>query len=325
MKARFPWAPAEHPDLAPMEHWATATANGRVLYVVGLKVTIYIERGDRPEVRHGIVSAFKRFRQVGGRPFTWAADPESGEARRVQGVLEDPTQWPSAIFNRFDFQMVFHGGEDVDDADAYSFVAVSREREEGQLSYVSASLPLDWADTHSPDEYVEWVAKLCELTGPTHGYAGLAVNCHPMGADDEAAGAMFRLAARYPGLEIDIPQHHEPFLASEHRIKGVNWLTILGDSWMERLGGRQALVQRLGQAVQVRSYCEHGPLPGGLIIRAGWAPSLSSSRQMESIDIYKHVAQVLRPIRTLNPAVVWPQGAGGVSYEDAAAWMRRFD
>ncbi len=52
---------------------------------------------------------------------------------------------------------------------------------------------------------------------------------------------MIPLVGRFSGLEIDLPWSHAIFLEQEDRIKGVSWLTILGKTWIERLGGEELL------------------------------------------------------------------------------------
>ncbi|MCK6523617.1 DUF3396 domain-containing protein [Myxococcota bacterium] len=319
------WSPSERFGLSASDLRA-ADSEGLVLCELGLVATFYIERGDRPEVRAQILRAFHDLERECGRPMTWFADPETGAPTPTKGEpLADPSRWPARIFDFFDFQMVFHAGKEAEDASACFFLAVSREEEDGQLSYVSLGLPLEWIAKNSPDAAVRWVLALCEHLQPSHGLVGLAPIAHPAGVDDASVEAMFRLVRLYPGLEFDQPHHHAEYLSTQQRIKGVNWLTFLAHPWVKKLGGRSALIEALGQEAGVYEWGDVEGGGGGLLLRAGGAPVIGGAGREHELHSYRKVASVLRPIRTLDPAVVWPQGLGGVSYNEAIEWMRRLD
>jgi hypothetical protein len=169
------------------------------------------------------------------------------------------------------------------------------------------------------------VQELCSLVGPAHGYAGLAVVAHPAGIDDEASRAIYALGARYRGLEIDFPVHHEPFLASQHLIKGVNWLTVLGSHYEAQLGGRDALAKALAPLVSTKGWSSPATATAGVMLRAGTRPALGDVRAHEPMPSYERAARVVRPIRSVHPALIWPQGAPGFDLAAATAWMVRFD
>lgn len=300
-------------------------ADGRVLCAVGLFLTLYIERGDRPQVRAGIKRAHADYvRRVGPR-LRWMADPETGEPRLVEGdPIADIRRWPSHVWERFDVQALFHGGEQVDDADGYSFVAVSRERDEGELSYLSASVPLDSTAFATPDAFLAWVRQLCEWLGPSHGYAGLGIIAPIGGVDAASARAIYGLGRRFQGLELDFPAHHAPHLAHEHHIKGINWLTVLGDPFIAKLGGVDALRAALPQACDVLPFTGQETANAGVILRAGERPLWGDASERPMI-MWGRVSDALRAIRTVNPAVIWPQELPGFDFTESAAWMTRFD
>lgn len=300
-------------------------ANGRVLCALGLTATLYIERGDRPVVREGLLCAYERCVQMTGNAFSWGADPETGEPRPTTTHVGDVRAWPPDVFQRFDFQMAFHGGADVDDASAYSFVAVSREREEGQLSYLSVSLPWAWAENHEPADYVKWVLEICSYIGPCHGYAGPAVVAHVAGVDDAASAAIYSLGRRFRGLEIDFPQQHEPHLSTKREIKGINWLTILEERWINQVGGLEAVSKIVGEQVSLHPFVASAAGVSGFVLQAGAAPKLGDISAPEGMDEYRSVARLLLPIRTVYPAVIWPQGMPGFDFGESRDWMRRFD
>jgi hypothetical protein len=327
MDWRLPWGLSLTPNVCGIGPDLSVRApSGRVLCALGWLVTLYIRQGDRPAVREGMVHAYERARSLMGRDFAWGADPDSGEPLALSSSsVGDVRNWPPSVFQLFDFQMMFVGGSDVDDADGFSFVAVSREEQAEQLSYLSVTLPLAWANTQREDDFVRWVDELCTLVGPSHGYAGPAIVAHPAGIDDDAARAIFGLGERYRGLEIDMPAHHEPYLSRESAIKGVNWLTILSSDYEARLGGRAHLADALGAHAELHSWTSPATSAQGVILRAVDGPRLGEMAIRESMAGYEHIAKTLRPLRTINPAVIWPQDLAGFDFDQSKAWMTRFD
>lgn len=111
----------------------------------------------------------------------------------------------------------------------------------GVLSYVKIVLPWQLlATSEGEQQFKDWMHYLCETLDIDHGYAGLSLNLsydyHPFQPYE------FQMAQRYSGLMVDTA----PYLdRTELRggIKGVNWLTLLGPRYIEKLGGMAALKQ----------------------------------------------------------------------------------
>ena len=319
----LPWG-LQLPAGVGLDEQLRATApDGRVLAALGLGVTLYIEQGDRPEVRDAFVAAYESYTQLVG-PFAWGADPDTGEPLPLAtSSVGDVRAWPAALFQRFDFQMAFHAGAGVDDADSSLLLAVSREREENELSYLHVGFPLSWAERHPSSVFIEWVLERCNQLCPTHGYAGLMAFGHVTGIDDDSAPVIYGLGRRFKALEIDFPPHHEAYLSVERKIKGVNWLTVLGERWLSELGGVASLRRALHAAVLHDFSCTGDA--GGVVIQAGAHPRLGDTQSNETLTDYERVARALRPIRSIQPAVIWPQGLAGFDFDEAKAWMTRFD
>jgi hypothetical protein len=218
--------------------------------------------------------------------------------------------------------MAFHGGREFADADPHMFLAVSEDRDNDELSYLSVVMPLSWADTHSPEDFVDWTIELCEAVGPTHGYAGPFVVPHVMGLTDDSAPAVCAIGRRLQGVEVDIPTQHAAHLAARSYIKGINWLTILSDAWAVNLNRPEPLVRRLGSA-RLRTFASANTGVTGIVLRTGAAPMLGDTTSQ--LPAYRHVAALTAPLRSDDPAVLWPQGFPGFDLEESLAWMRRFD
>jgi Protein of unknown function (DUF3396) len=321
----LPWGLSIRSDEHAVAEGGTLRADdGRVLGAVALGVTLYIEHGDRPEVREGMLRAYETCLRWTGQAFAWGMDPDSGEPLEVAtSSVGDVRGWPAQLLQRSDFQMMFTGASDVDDADPYSFLAVSREREDDELSYLSLTLPLAWAHRHSATDFVALVQELCSLVGPIHGYAGPFLIGHPAGNDDDALAAIYALGEHYRGLEIDMPPHHAAYLTRERRIKGINWITVLGSDLEDRLGGAVALGERLQPYVQRTPFHSSLTQQSGGLLRIGDVPLAGAAG--EPMHGYTRTSRELLPVRDTNPAIIWPQGSPGFDFDQASRWMTRFD
>ncbi len=104
--------------------------------------------------------------------------------------------------------------------------------------------------------------------------------------------AVVGLAKRFRGLEIDFPFIHAIFLEEKPAIKGINWLTILGETWVTKLGGATALRARLSNEIAFHPYA------GGVVIQAGDKPLFGDVNASEPMPRYEEVARALKPTAT---------------------------
>src|SRR5690606_32149076 len=106
-------------------------------------------------------------------------------------------------------------------------------------------------------------------------------------------------AQRFPGLEVDDPASHVTWLCkgregSRPGIKGVNWITVLGTSWVEEMGGMAELstkVPALDTGLSV------SPYECGALIRAGDLPQLGDADRNIWPELYVKLSKYLKPIR----------------------------
>lgn len=256
--------------------------DGRLLCSVGLVATLFIEQGDRPEVRDGIRQAYKRYLALLGKPLRWCANPDTGDPEDLtQSSLGDLDAWDPQIWQRFDVRIMMHGGNTPDDAPPARFLAISREIEEDELSVVSWSLPLSFSHKYPASTFVDAVLELCELVKPVHGYAGLGVSPHFTGLDVESGPAVQALLHRYAGLIRDMPEDDAVLLSGRDAIAGINWLTMLSSDYLARHGGEAQLFQRLGGAATGYRYSS------GLVLQAGpyprWIEASESAPEYEAL------------------------------------------
>jgi len=169
--------------------------------------------------------------------------------------------------------------------------------------------------------------------GAEQGYGGigwaLPMNNHAF-PDFEATERY--LADRFYGLDIDKPFYmtsgHEEKWTLEKGLRSPSWLTFVGQEWLPKLGGAEALTAQLLKHPQVRVIAfDHG-----LIIQAGDAPQIYPVEDGVP-SVMMHIAHALKPARaqTLN-LLSYARWDGDEEIDhvffdlnECARWLGRFD
>ena len=223
---------------------------------------------------------------------------------------------------------------------------VPKGKESG-LSYLKFNVPMDLVTTdEGVAQYQEFLSYVCNKLVVRGGYGGLApvlaFNYHRYMAQEWA------LAERFSGLEIDSTAHlqsrdygtssydgestedmtaHYDYLhpgSKIHRwgfIKGVNWYTVLGELFIERLGGEAAIREKLDRPdihIERANAC--------LMIRAGDFPRLGAPEEGVP-EPYAFVNSVLRVLRDPKPDALhtYIPDLPSADTKNARMWVARFD
>ncbi|BBP70656.1 hypothetical protein PHLH6_26600 [Pseudomonas sp. Seg1] len=206
-------------------------------------------------------------------------------------------------------------------ADYEISVLNSREvHEDSDRSYIKLVLPWDFiASDEGLTTYRTWVKYLCNQVEAEHGYGGLSTAL-PFDYDSYMP-IEYELAQKYTGLDVDSMPHS---LASEliDHIKGVNWQTIIGNSFIASLGGEPVLRQKLSS----RSDIDFVSYDNGLIIQAGEYPQLGAEGR-DKLDAYIAVNKILKPVRIPEPDQIHHYSPHGNCFEEESTkrWYARFD
>ncbi len=233
--------------------------------------------------------------------------------------------------------------EDYESPDGYK---VPKGAELG-LSYLKFKVPVELI-THPEGQvqYEYFLHYVCEQLDVRGGYGGLsavsAYDYHKWQAQEWA------IAERFSGIEVDACAHlgideYDPVSYTEnekgaltamfrplkpgtkvHRwgfIKGVNWYTILGDVFVERLGGYDALRTALDREdIQIEriNHC--------VLVRAGPFPRLGAPEEGLP-EPYVFVNGVLRNLRNPKPdgLHLYDPQLENADAKNARAWQARFD
>ncbi|MBA1363901.1 type VI immunity family protein [Burkholderia gladioli] len=223
---------------------------------------------------------------------------------------------------------------------------VPKGKESG-LSHLKFNVPMDLVVTiQGLAKYEEFLHYICEKLVVRGGYGGLA----PVAAFSyhRYMPQEWALAERFSGLEIDSTAHlqkqeYDPVsyegeskddltAAYDHLhpgakvarwgfIKGVNWYTILGELFIDRLGGEDAIRQKLDRSdihIERANAC--------LMIRAGDFPRLGAPEEGLP-EPYVFVNSVLRVLRDPKPDALhtYIPDLPSADVKNARAWAARFD
>lgn len=288
----------------------------------GLIATVYFENGSQPEVRRGIVACFDRFYELFGEQLRGGffgdgkfakKDRKGYEAMRDKALQAGPHDV---------FQIVLCSESKNNVAPEYGIKTLTKKRlldVNEAKSYLKIMLP--WrmlAENGGLERYHQLVTFICNNLKVQHGYGGLSPLL-PYDYD-RYMPCEFDLAQRFSGLEVDALTFAFTLRLQQH-IKGVNWYTILGDRFVDKLGGEASLRSQLDLPEVVVDRYEHG-----LLIRAGKYPSLGAPEDGPPAP-YVAVNSVVKSLRLIDTGQLHTYMADGLGFgkESTARWYTRFD
>ena len=294
--------------------------HNRIVLTVGFSVSFYFWGGHTPEMRQALIECVEAFEAAYGPELKWGCHPDTWKTLRI-----DDNRLP--IFR--DYVMTLDEDDSVewyvasgDDDEAANEYAVSCHTErgwmEGQISALKFRVPRALIFEADQQKVLSDLIFLChERLTPFHGHAGLSAITteQQIEWEPEELDLAMRYLALYSGGSFDA-------LQAQNGIKSVDWLTFVGNTLTQRLGGPDAFVaycRRFG--VEPTS---HG---SGFFIRAGEYPQLGPVDE-PTPDAYARVNAALRPLRNGN---FGSMGTGSVGGErrftrcTSDLWIRRLD
>lgn len=266
--------------------------------------------------------------------------PEFTQVSVMRSSAPDPTTAP-------EYQIGALTSESCpEDYQAPSGYKVPKGREFG-LSFLKFSLPMELVTRQEGQEqYEQFLRFVCEHLSVRYGYGGLsavtAYNYHNWQAQEWA------IAERFSGIEIDCCAHledreYDPLsyegeapngmtalydylhpgakVARWGFIKGVNWYTLLGDLFVERLGGDTELRKALDREDILIERINHC-----VLVRAGPFPRLGAPEEGLP-EPYVFVNKVLRVLRNPKPDGLhfYDPHLPNADSKHARSWQARFD
>ena len=295
--------------------------HGRPALRIGLVATMFLAEGWTRPVREAVTGAAESY-LTAFRPFLrWAQHPRTARLYPIdKGKVLFPRDWLPEHEEGKSWGLGFHGGETDEAASEFRISAFAPDSIQKGAGYFQFYLPLTWFAEHL-GTFQEFVLSFARRLRPLSGYAGIGVlESLDIYAREPFQATVKQIADRFPGLEIE-----NFVVTSIHAgtgIKGVNWLTILGDPFVQAIGGLDYLRVRLGGDFKLTPY------DGGLMIQAGPRPQIGDVVANLWPQHYVTLAKVLKPIQIKDH---YPfhfgdsRGPVRMDYQASKAWVFRFD
>ena len=311
--------------LAALDEQLRYTDEDGVVLQVALFATVYIEDTYKREVRQAIGACCDDYFRRCGQQLRWALDPDEDHMERFgEGKGSRPGAWLPELGEDEGFSLNYHSGTWHLGAAAFSLEAHGFPRRPfTELGYLRFSFPVLSLAEH-PGALPEMLLDFCRRLKPVSGYGGIGMNdCADYGLAARYEPIEYEVAQRFPGFEAESTSGHGIWLGKGDGIKGANWLTVVGDRFLARLGGADA-VQAALVALDSRFLVHR--FDGGVMIQAGPRPELGDAAQDEYPVLYVKLAKYLRPIRVTTAGSMHFRGTGErFDKERSNAWLRRFD
>lgn len=289
---------------------------------IGLLATLILTEPWTRPVREAVTDVAEEYIHQFGDQLRWAQNPETAHIHPLsKGKVPFPRDWLPGHEDGKDWMFAFFGGEYAKGASEFQVSGYGSDGISKAHGYFQICLPLIWAVEH-PGMFPELVLSLAKRLKPLSGYAGVGVlEPYDFYAAEPFLFLVRQIAERFPGLEIEDRISHVIELGKG--IKGVNWLTLLGDRWVKEIGGLDYLKIRLGDEFKL------SPYDGGLMIQAGPKPQIGDVTADRWPRHYVTLAKVLKPIQVKNHRPFHFGDPNGIQqrmdHEASLAWLFRFD
>lgn len=290
---------------------------------LGLIITVFFKDGHTADVRHKMVECVDRY-YAEFKPYLkktmapkWVGITEKNYAKKRQSILDSS---PEEIFSWF------LGSEATDyHAPEYEILIMGKRifNNENNRSVIKLTFPLSLLkEPNGKIRYQAWLMWLCDTFNVESGYAGLSFIL-PY-AFERMFPYEYKLAQRFPGVMVD----SLGFLDGTNSIEGVKgpcWYTILGNPWLEKLGGAEKLAHRLKKTPEIELLRYNS----GIILKAGaLPPALGETKTEDLPPLLVKVNQMIKPIRQdgHNGLHFYSEHENFQFEEDSSmAWFARFD
>jgi hypothetical protein len=297
--------------------------DGRPALMIRLSATFLFKDPWTREAREAVTDVAEDYLKKFQADLKWVKDHRS-EKVPIYPIAKKkvpfPREWLPNHPDREGWEFGFHGGERERAASDFLIEGFGVEhRAHGQgLGYLHMHLPLRWLVDH-PSDFPQHVLKTAERIKPLSGYAEIGF-LEPLSnaVRDRAQTLLTPLAQRFPGVEVDDLTGHT--IWCENGIKGVNWLTVLSDRFVEEAGGLDYLRIRIPEPL-----FPFFKYDGGLLIQAGPHPEIGDATQNRWPRHYVTLAKVLKKIQIKDHCPFHYGGGGRMDKAMSEAWLFRFD
>ncbi len=295
-----------------MDGYGLSSAPDVSVAEVALGLTLYLDEPER-WAHEGAAAMLAAFLEVAPRDrlvwYTTSMIPDWHRVGRDEfpglvEVLSSP--WTQRrVRHHFSFRLVDNvGAQNV----GFTYHEVDSSRD-GRAGFLQLLLPQE----HDPNDLLQLALQVGHHWPIWSGIGGYLATWH---AHMKAEGwdLLYGWARRYLGLDLQDPEAGS--WQAPHGLLGTNWLTLIGNRLAESreidLAGLRAHAFANDVAVV--------PVQGGVVVRAGAAPTLGDLNQLVYPSAYAEVARQLQMHFVKGPPAFW---GGFHQHGNSAQWFRR--
>lgn len=230
------------------------------------------------------------------------------------------------------FDVTYVGGETASDASFYEFSTFCLEKFQADLGtrgldVLVFTLPLPYVQSN-PERFVTFFRDSATMLDAIHGHAGLAVNLSPTGREENESSEYFMAQQLGPGVDVGDPVAMKVRDLVD-RIKTVDWLTLIHDGMLSRVGQIGALKSELPM-----DWFSIEPCAQGILIRAGVLPQAGTptgdDQPIAAPAAYVVLNAALRDVVATSVSALQRGTVSGDApvyntTPSSDAWLRRFD
>ncbi|CRY56883.1 Uncharacterized protein conserved in bacteria [Yersinia intermedia] len=314
-------------ELNYIEKWLPEASvkyqDGRPAINLGLIITVFFKNGHTPEIRSKMVECMDRFYSE-FKPYLkktltpkWVGITDKNYQKKRQSILDSS---PEETFSWY------LGGTETDfTAPDYEILIMGKRifHNDNDRSVIKLVFPLSLLkELDGKERYQDWLMWLCDTFSVESGYAGLSFIL-PY-SFERMFPYEFALAQRFSGVMVDSIGTLEGSGAAIS-LKGACWYTILGDPWLEKLGGIEKLKHSLANTPEISLL----PYNSGIILKAGQLPPSLGEIKTEGLPpLLVKVNQLIQPVRfNESRSLHFYSEYENLQFdkESTMKWYRRFD
>ena len=292
---------------------------GEPIVRLGLTVTLFFKHGETAEIKQRVAECFAEFRDAFKVQLKW----QFYKTLRKMTASSFANCRRRILASSPDEQFIWSiGSGTLQQVAEHRMFFMNTPLSQSPFDRSCLKMVLPWTMLLEPggaQRYERWLKFLCDQVSAEHGYGGLACTLPYDG--QQHFPQEYVLANQYIGLMVDPLPHVESLRLTDH-IKGVNWFTVLGSRFVNRLGGSDTLRRKLSGCSDItfQTY-DHG-----LIIRAGCLPNLGGPGQ-DAPASYVEVNKAIKPVRMRTTGSLHSYSIPGETFGEiaSAAWYARFD
>lgn len=305
-------------DQELLKKLAIKDRKGRTMALVGLLATVYFEEAWTQARREIVAALVRDYTARFGKHLRFTESSDGRIYPIGANRVPDPAEWlPTYSDEGTDWCFGLHSGESPSEAGEYTVSGLGSAKASQDLGYFNVSFPLN-CFANEEGGFRNYFIEVCKQLKPLTGYGGIGI-IEPLDmlAAEPQLALVRALAERFPGLEVEGRTSHSICLANG--IKGVNWLTVLGDRWIQEMGGLDFL------RLWVTEACTLYPYPGGVVIQAGSRPEIGDVQANRWPMHYVRLAKALKKIRVKDHYPFHFGGENRFDHEATMKWIHRFD